>query len=113
MAAVPLGFDGQGAGADGLLFVLQKAGATALGAAGGRLGYATAADGSAALLPASPSSSTRSGTASTAIRTATTSASNVNGSVFSVAGAKRPGASTTGPYGPPGSTTTAGSSRCA
>jgi len=40
------GFDGQGAGADGLLFVLQKAGATAARRRRRPFGYATAADGS-------------------------------------------------------------------
>src|SRR5258708_3961572 len=37
--AGPGGFDGQGAGADGIMFVLQNAGSAALGGPGGRMGY--------------------------------------------------------------------------
>ena len=37
--AGPEGFDGQGAGADGIMFVLQNAGSAALGGPGGRMGY--------------------------------------------------------------------------
>jgi len=47
----PFGYDGQGQGADGIVFVLQNAGLTALGGSGGQLGYSNDYSGAPGITP--------------------------------------------------------------
>src|SRR6185503_13847176 len=85
------GFDGQGAGGDGILFVLQGASPAALGAPGGRLGYAISEDGRSGIAPSVAVEFDTFQNFEYGDADSNHVGINVNGSVFSVASVNVPG----------------------
>src|SRR5262249_2121988 len=89
--AGPDGFDGQGAGADGIVFVLQNNASTALAGAGGALGYATQGTGVDGIAPSVGVEFDTFFNPEYGDTDSNHVGINVNGSVFSVAAQNVPG----------------------